>query len=220
MKFESARELLAGANLANLTSQNKANSPAVLFASVRDEEYEDILYCVEEIRKNDADITIIICPKHLSQAKLWAKAIEINEAIGTAEKALFANSVENITPADIEKYQNEGKNLFIWDVFGQLKQLYAYADIVFVGGSLKPLGGQNFLEPIAYGNTPYVGEYLDNFLWVFEKQPDLREIHLVKQISSKEQLKEAIIEDVKAFDANSIANSKQEVQQNFAKWLN
>ncbi|MEG6551383.1 3-deoxy-D-manno-octulosonic acid transferase, partial [Desulfocurvibacter africanus] len=40
------------------------------------------------------------------------------------------------------------------------------ARAAFVGGSLVPLGGQNFLEPLAAGVAPVIGPHWDNFAWV------------------------------------------------------
>jgi 3-deoxy-D-manno-octulosonic-acid transferase len=39
---------------------------------------------------------------------------------------------------------------------------------VFVGGSLAPLGGQNFMEPLARGRIPVIGPHWDNFSWIGE----------------------------------------------------
>jgi 3-deoxy-D-manno-octulosonic-acid transferase len=54
----------------------------------------------------------------------------------------------------------------LWDTFGELNPAYALAKAVFVGGSLVPLGGQNFLEPMIYGITPIIGPFWENFAWV------------------------------------------------------
>ncbi len=35
-----------------------------------------------------------------------------------------------------------------------------------MGGSLRPLGGQNFLEPLAFGVAPVIGPHWSNFDWV------------------------------------------------------
>ncbi len=37
-----------------------------------------------------------------------------------------------------------------------------------MGGSLAPLGGQNFLEALALGKIPCCGPHLDNFAWALE----------------------------------------------------
>ena len=46
---------------------------------------------------------------------------------------------------------------------GELAQLYAVADVVFVGGSLAPLGGHNMLEPAFRGKPVLFGPHTSNF---------------------------------------------------------
>jgi 3-deoxy-D-manno-octulosonic-acid transferase len=46
---------------------------------------------------------------------------------------------------------------------GELAKLYAAASLVFVGGSLIPHGGQNILEPAAYGRPVLHGPHMGNF---------------------------------------------------------
>jgi len=47
---------------------------------------------------------------------------------------------------------------------GKLFDLYGLGDLIFCGGSLVPLGGQNILEPAAWGKPVFYGPYMDNFL--------------------------------------------------------
>lgn len=49
------------------------------------------------------------------------------------------------------------------DTIGELERVYALADLVFVGGSLVPHGGQNMLEPAAQGKAVLFGPHTDNF---------------------------------------------------------
>jgi 3-deoxy-D-manno-octulosonic-acid transferase len=51
----------------------------------------------------------------------------------------------------------------IVDVFGKLQSAYALSDVSFVGGSLVNKGGQNPIEPAAYGKPALFGKYMDNF---------------------------------------------------------
>ena len=53
----------------------------------------------------------------------------------------------------------------IVDTIGDLFTLYGAADVAFVGGSLVPHGGQNILEPAAWGRAPIYGPHLENFRW-------------------------------------------------------
>jgi len=51
----------------------------------------------------------------------------------------------------------------IVDTIGELEGIYSLADVVFVGGSLVPHGGQNMLEPAALGRVVLHGPHVDNF---------------------------------------------------------
>jgi len=48
------------------------------------------------------------------------------------------------------------------DTVGELAGLYALAELVFVGGSLVPVGGHNLLEPLRAGRTMLCGPHLEN----------------------------------------------------------
>jgi 3-deoxy-D-manno-octulosonic-acid transferase len=54
-------------------------------------------------------------------------------------------------------------NIIIVDGTGMLFDVYGLADLVFCGGSLVPLGGQNILEPAAWGKAVFYGPHMDNF---------------------------------------------------------
>jgi 3-deoxy-D-manno-octulosonic-acid transferase len=49
------------------------------------------------------------------------------------------------------------------DTIGELEEVYSLADLVFVGGSLVPHGGQNMLEPAAQGIPCLYGPHVGNF---------------------------------------------------------
>ena len=51
-------------------------------------------------------------------------------------------------------------------ITGDLHQAYSHARVVFVGGSLVPLGGQNFMEPAALGIPTIIGPHWQDFAWV------------------------------------------------------
>jgi 3-deoxy-D-manno-octulosonic-acid transferase len=49
------------------------------------------------------------------------------------------------------------------DTIGELETIYGLADLVFVGGTLVPHGGQNVLEPAAKGRPVLHGPSVENF---------------------------------------------------------
>jgi 3-deoxy-D-manno-octulosonic-acid transferase len=53
--------------------------------------------------------------------------------------------------------------VILLDTVGELARLYALADVVFVGGSLVPVGGHNVLEPAMQGKPVLVGPHTSNF---------------------------------------------------------
>ncbi|MBS3780970.1 MAG: hypothetical protein KGY41_11295, partial [Desulfovermiculus sp.] len=52
----------------------------------------------------------------------------------------------------------------ILDTFGELFDAYSVASVVFCGASLVPLGGQNPLEPAAWGKPVFYGPSMEDFL--------------------------------------------------------
>ena len=54
-------------------------------------------------------------------------------------------------------------DIVLGDTMGEMFTYYAIADIVLMGGTWLPYGGQNFLEPMALGKTTFVGQSTFNF---------------------------------------------------------
>jgi 3-deoxy-D-manno-octulosonic-acid transferase len=55
------------------------------------------------------------------------------------------------------------REVLLVDTIGELNKIYAAADIVFVGGSLVPHGGQNMMEPAGLGKAVLFGPSVENF---------------------------------------------------------
>jgi 3-deoxy-D-manno-octulosonic-acid transferase len=53
-------------------------------------------------------------------------------------------------------------SIVLVDTMGELEALFGLADVVFLGGSLVPVGGHNVLEPAAAGVGVLVGPHLDS----------------------------------------------------------
>ena len=51
-------------------------------------------------------------------------------------------------------------NIYIADTLGEMDSLFNVADIVFLGGSLKPLGGHNPVEPASHGLPILTGPHI------------------------------------------------------------
>jgi 3-deoxy-D-manno-octulosonic-acid transferase len=55
------------------------------------------------------------------------------------------------------------EDIVLLDTVGELEMVYAQADVVFVGGTLVPHGGQNMMEPASLGRAVVVGPHITNF---------------------------------------------------------
>ena len=53
--------------------------------------------------------------------------------------------------------------ILIGDTLGEMLKFYACADVVFVGGSLVPIGGHNILEASLLKKPVIFGPYMQNF---------------------------------------------------------
>jgi 3-deoxy-D-manno-octulosonic-acid transferase len=59
--------------------------------------------------------------------------------------------------------ERNGQKVIIVDRTGELFQIFSLASVVFMGGSLVPKGGQNILEPAAWGKMVLFGPSTEDF---------------------------------------------------------
>ena len=114
-------------------------------------EEEPILDAFRALRERHPGLRLAIAPRHPER---FARAAEI---LGGAELRGRRWSDAEVPPA------GDGWDCMLIDVMGVLPQLYAAADVVFVGGSLVPHGGHNVLEVAVLGKPVLFGPHMNNF---------------------------------------------------------
>jgi 3-deoxy-D-manno-octulosonic-acid transferase len=127
-------------------------APFVVFGSVRDAEAADVAAIMGVLRQAHPDAVFGLFPRHGHRIPTWEKRLE---SLGL-QQARRSTLDRRVVPGTV----------ILWDTFGELSQAYALGCGAFVGGSLAPLGGQNFLEALAHGVVPVVGPFWENFHWV------------------------------------------------------
>ncbi len=85
--------------------------------------------------------------------------------------------------------EGERPDVILVDTMGELAKIYAAGDIVFVGGTLLPHGGQNFMEPCGLARPTLVGPNLWNFA---EPAELLKKVDGLKLVASGEELAAAL----------------------------
>ncbi len=75
-------------------------------------------------------------------------------------------------PAEIE--------IILVDTIGDLTEIYSYADLAFIGGTIADVGGHNFLEPLSYKVPVLVGPRQSNIKSLLKDFEDGKGIHYFK----------------------------------------
>jgi 3-deoxy-D-manno-octulosonic-acid transferase len=92
------------------------------------------------------------------------------------------------------KWQCEPPPVVLVDTFGELSAVWGLADVAFVGGSLLPgRGGQNMMEPAAFGASVLFGPHTENFRDTVEQ---LLAAGGARQVADAEDLARALLEDL------------------------
>jgi 3-deoxy-D-manno-octulosonic-acid transferase len=139
---------------------NLEDSDKVFIAgSTRNGEEALLLDAYETILKEFPDTILIIAPRHI-------------ERIHGIEALVEKRGLRHQLWTDIGKDNaKRTEQVLIINAFGELFKIYSVGTLVFCGGSLVPLGGQNPLEPAAWGKAVFYGPSMENFMdakWVLE----------------------------------------------------
>jgi len=115
--------------------------------STRDGEEALLVEAIEAARP-PADVLVVIVPRHPQRFEEVAQLLAARGPYGR-------RSLGTPVPARA-RYA-------LGDSMGEMLDYYAAADVVFVGGSLRPFGGQNLIEPCAVGRPVVFGPHTFNF---------------------------------------------------------
>ncbi|MBU1932473.1 MAG: 3-deoxy-D-manno-octulosonic acid transferase [Candidatus Omnitrophica bacterium] len=115
-------------------------------------EDEIILECYSGLKKEYQGLRLLIAPRHVERTQ------EIEDLI--AKNGFHASRYSRLSNDERRTTNDE---IFILDTIGNLKTIYAAADIVFIGGSLVRKGGQNPIEPASLSRPVIIGKFMFNF---------------------------------------------------------
>ena len=132
------------------------NEPVFLAASTHPGEEEVVLAAYEMLRGPYPALLLVLAPRHPERAASLAESLASRRLAFHYWSRLQAGTETRRHP------------VVLVDTIGDLFSLYGAADLAFVGGSLVPHGGQNILEPAAWGLSPFYGPHLENFRWAVE----------------------------------------------------
>ena len=128
------------------------NEPVLVAGSTRGSEHEVIVNVYEKILQTLPETLLIIAPRHVEKIQ---HIIDMVKAKGL--------SYQLKTEIDKAGCLRTAPVVII-NTIGDLQSTYSIASIVFCGGSLEPLGGQNILEAAVWGKPVFYGPSMEDFL--------------------------------------------------------
>ncbi|MFO7803056.1 MAG: glycosyltransferase N-terminal domain-containing protein [Desulfovermiculus sp.] len=174
----------------------KAQSRLVVYGSVRTEEEPVLLPVLSRMASKHPRAVQAVFPRHMHRIAAWKNALD-KAGLSWTLRSRVRDSVPQGT-------------VVLWDCMGELEAAYALARSVFIGGSLAPKGGQNFLEPLAQGVVPCIGPWWSNFSWV---GTEIVNQGLLTQVFGPEELVSALSQGLRS------PQSRDKVHKRFAEYL-
>ena len=157
------------------------DAPLIVAASTHAPEESLILQAFKETWKNSIDKLprLLIAPRHPER---------FDEVAELIKKTGFAWARRS------EKFSEQDKlaEIILLDSIGELRAVFPLAEIVFVGGSLIPHGGQNVLEPAAAQKAIVTGFYTMNFEAVVRELLKQNAIVQLPRLDEKEASKKLV----------------------------
>ncbi len=109
-----------------------------------------ILDAFREVQKAAPESVLVLVPRHPERVPEVETLVQ-DAGLSCVRRSQLSEGTPGLPP------------VIVVDTMGELGHLYGCATVVFVGGSLVPVGGHNILEPARYRRPILFGPYMDNF---------------------------------------------------------
>jgi 3-deoxy-D-manno-octulosonic-acid transferase len=160
----------------------------LIAGSTHSGEEEILVTFFKELKKKDPNLLLILAPRHLQRLEEVERILK-KEALSWLRKTSL--------PIGAGRSDQEHPEVILLDTMGELMGIYSLGTLVFVGGSLVPIGGHNPLEPLFFKKCVLFGPHMFNFLEISTR---LIEDEGAIQVSGKEdlfsQLKRLLFDEV------------------------
>ena len=122
-------------------------------ASTHNNEEEIISDVHLSLKKNINNLITVIIPRHIERSQKILNNLR--------EKNL------NCICHSEKKKLSKNTDIYLVDTYGESKAFYSISNVVFLGGSFVPRGGQNPLEPVRFGCSIAHGKHIFNFTEIY-----------------------------------------------------
>lgn len=129
------------------------NDPVWTCGSTHDGEEAVVIEVFTRLRMQFPRLKLVLAPRHPERAR---------DVLNLAKNA-------GLQAVLYSQKRSGSFDVLVVDAVGFLQKFYAISNLVFVGGSLIPHGGQNPIEPAREKKAVFSGRYVHNFKQVFEQ---------------------------------------------------
>lgn len=160
-----------------------AGEPDFVIVAGSTHDPEEVHFVRAALAASEGRAKLIVVPRHPDRSGGVAQAV--------SELLPDASGVDRLSQLRETDRAGSRSSVLLVDTIGELERLYGLADIVFIGGSLIPHGGQNMMEPAAQGCPVVYGPHVQNFL---NETAMLEEAGAALRVEDPEGLQSALAE--------------------------
>jgi 3-deoxy-D-manno-octulosonic-acid transferase len=133
----------------------QGNENILIAGSTHPGEEEILVSLYKELKKSNPHLVLILAPRHLERLEEVERILRKESLSWLRKTSLSMGAGRSV---------QERPDVILLDTMGELMGLYSLGTLVFVGGSLVPVGGHNPLEPLFFRKCVLFGPYMFNFL--------------------------------------------------------
>jgi len=154
VKYDQVLDNPTSSSLADIRANFRAPGSKVIVAgSTHPGEHDSIIEHFSRLSSKSSDNYLILAPRHpqtIASVERLLKSHELDYVLRSAQRG------------GTVIWTDQAKVLLV-DTMGELAYLYEFGTVVFVGGSLVPIGGHSPLEPAILGKPVIFGPQAFNF---------------------------------------------------------
>jgi 3-deoxy-D-manno-octulosonic-acid transferase len=161
----------------------KSGETVFVAGSTQEPEEQLALETWLQLRRQHSQLRLILVPRHRERFD------EVAALVTSRNLPLLRRS--SVQDSSQQHVETDNKPIILLDTIGELSACWGLAEVAFVGGSFGNRGGQNMMEPAAYGAGVLFGPNTWNFRDIVER---FREADGCVQLQSSHQLTSTVDE--------------------------
>jgi 3-deoxy-D-manno-octulosonic-acid transferase len=135
----------------------KGEEKIIIGGSTHSGEEEILCSLFKGLKETCSNLLLILAPRHLNR-------LEEVEGILNRMGLSWMKRTSFLPGQSSSNRKRERPEVILLDTMGELVKFYSLGTLIFIGGSLVPVGGHNPIEPLFYRKCVFFGPHMFNFL--------------------------------------------------------